>query len=113
MGQVVKMDLADGGSVLVEVAPAVAAPDPDRPVTRGGRTDDLVTSAGASLEQALDQLGPIVKGVVTKLREAADWPDEVEVEFSISLSADANVIIARTSGEANFKISLHWTRDRA
>jgi len=99
------MDLADGGSVLVEVADDAAGP-----VTRGGRTEDLVTSAGSSLEQALDQLGPIVKGVVSRLREAADWPDDVEVEFAIKLSADANVIIARTGGEANFRISLHWTR---
>ena len=107
VSQLVKMDLADGGSVLVEVEDAVAAPGP---VTRGGRTDKLVTDAGATLESALDQLGPVVKGVVTRLREAADWPDEVTVEFSITLSADANVIIARTAGEANFRISMHWSR---
>jgi hypothetical protein len=107
VSQLVKMDLADGGSVLVEVADAVSAPGP---VTRGGRVEGLVTDAGATLESALDQLGPVVKGVVTKLREAADWPDEVTVEFSIKLSADANVIIARTAGEANFKISMHWSR---
>lgn len=108
VSQLVKMDLADGGSVLVEVADVVA--DPGGPVTRGGRAEGLVTDAGATLESALDQLGPVVKGVVSKLREAADWPDEVTVEFSIKLSADANVIIARTAGEANFKISMHWSR---
>ena len=105
MSQLVRMDLADGGSVLVEVTDTDSAP-----VTRGGRVDDLVTDAGATLESALDQLGPVVKGVVTRLREAADWPDDVTVEFSIKLSADANVIIARTAGEANFKISMHWSR---
>ena len=104
MSQVVKMGLGDGGSVLVEVSDVA----PDRPVTRGGRQEDLVTSASASLEQALDGLGPVVKGVVSRLREAADWPDEVSVEFAIKLSADANVIIARTGGEANFKIALRW-----
>jgi hypothetical protein len=106
VSQLVKMELADGGSVLVEAAD----PPATGPVTRGGRTEDLVTSTGATLESALDQLGPVVKGVVSKLREAADWPDEVSVEFSIKLSADANVIIARSSGEANFKIALHWAR---
>jgi hypothetical protein len=105
VSQLVKMDLANGGSVLVEVAD-----DSSGRVTRGGRTDDLVASAGASLEHALDQLGPVVQGIVSRLREAADWPDEVAVEFAIKLSADANVIIARSGGEANFKISLHWTR---
>jgi hypothetical protein len=105
VSQLVKMDLADGGSVLVEVADAAPGP-----VTRGGRVGDLVTDASDTLEHALDQLGPVVKGVVSRLREAADWPDEVSVEFSIKLSADANVIIARTAGEANFRISMSWSR---
>ena len=110
MSQLVKMDLADGGSVLVEVADTSTG----RPVTRGGgRTEELVTTASASLEQALDGLGPVVKGVVSRLREAADWPDEVNVEFAIKLSADANVIIAKTSGEANFKISMTWSHAKA
>ena len=104
MSQLVRMDLADGGSVLVEVEDAASGH-----VTRG-RAGDLVTDAGSTLENALDQLGPIVKGVVTRLREAADWPDEVTVEFSIKLSADANVIIARTAGEANFRISMSWSK---
>jgi Trypsin-co-occurring domain 1 len=34
----------------------------------------------------------------------------VTVEFSIKLSADANVIIARTAGEANFRISMSWSK---
>jgi Trypsin-co-occurring domain 1 len=106
VSQLVRMDLADGGSVLVEVAETDSGP-----VTRGGRAEDLVTSAGATLDSALDQLGPVVRGVVTRLREAADWPDQVTVEFSIKLSADANVIIARTAGEANFRISMQWARD--
>lgn len=105
MTQLVRMGVADGTSVLVEVSD-----DTSGPVTRGGRADELVESAGASLEHALDQLGPVVNGVVSRLREAADWPDDVSIEFSIKLSADANVIIARSGGEANFKISLHWTR---
>jgi len=102
------MELADGGSVLVEVADTDSGP-----VTRGGRAEDLVTNAGATLDSALDQLGPVVKGVLTRLREAADWPDQVTVEFSIKLSADANVIIAKTSGEANFKISMTWSHAKA
>jgi NTP-dependent ternary system trypsin peptidase co-occuring protein len=105
VSQLVRMDLADGGSVLIEASEVDSGP-----VTRGGRADDMVTSAGATLESALDQLGPVVKSVISKLREAAEWPDEVCVEFAIKLSADANVIIARSTGEANFKISMRWTR---
>jgi hypothetical protein len=53
----------------------------------------------------------MVKGIVSELRAAADWPDEVEVEFAVKISADSNVIIARAGGEANFRILLRWSRD--
>lgn len=105
MSQLVELDLQEGGSILVEVDEAVQGP-----VTRGGRPAELVTKAGASLEQVLGQVGPTVREIVSQLRAAADWPDEVEVEFAIKLSSDANVIIARAGGEANFRIALRWSR---
>lgn len=70
---------------------------------------DAVVEAGASLEQVLGRLGPAMRGIVSQLREAAEWPDEVEVEFAVKVSADSNVIIARAGGEANFRIALKWS----
>lgn len=96
----------EDGFVLVEVE------DPAEPVMRGGRPAEAVLDAGKSLEQALAGLGPAVKGIVAQLREAADRPDSVEVEFGVKLSADANVIIARTGGEANFRVALKWSQDQ-
>jgi hypothetical protein len=77
---------------------------------RGGRATEAVIEAGTSLEQVLSGLGPAVKGIVAELRSAADWPDEVEIAFGVKLSADAGVIIARAGGEANFTISMKWSR---
>jgi Trypsin-co-occurring domain 1 len=102
----VAFDLEQGGSVLVEVD------EPARgPVTRG-RTSDVVSRAGESLEQVLAKLGPTLQGIVSELRATADWPEEVEVELAVKLSTDANVIIARTGGEANFRITLRWVRGK-
>jgi len=56
------------------------------------------------------RLGPAVRGIVTELREATEGPSEVTVEFSVKLSAESGVIIARTGGEANFRIGLRWNR---
>lgn len=91
--------------VLVEVDSADAGP-----VTRGGRRAELVTKAGESLEQVLGRVGPAVSAIFSELRSAAEWPQEVEVEFAVKLSADANVIIARSGGEANFRVALRWLR---
>ena len=99
------MPLEQGGSILVEVGEVRSGP-----VTRGGRGDDTVSKAGESLERVLGQLGPAVRGIVAQLREGADWPDEVDVEFAVKLSAGANLIITQTGGEANFRIALRWRR---
>lgn len=107
MSDLLEFKSDQGAAILVEV-------DSDRAgrVTRGGRAADAVIEAGSSLEQALAGLGPAIKGIVAQLRAAADWPDEVGIEFAVKLSADANVIIARTGAEANFTISLKCSRDQ-
>jgi hypothetical protein len=107
MTELLRFRTDDGGPILIEVTEPAAGT-----VTRGGRADALVIEAGESLDRVLGRVGPVIKGVVAELRAAADWPDEVEVEFAVKLSADSNVIIARAGGEANFRIALRWTREQ-
>jgi Trypsin-co-occurring domain 1 len=109
MSPLLELDAADGGSILVEVE----EPGRGGPVTRGGSPADAVLKAGVTLEQALGQLGPAVRGIVSELRSAAEGPDQVEVAFSIRLTTGANIVIARAGGEANFSICLRWSRQSA
>jgi hypothetical protein len=106
MSELLKFESEQGGPILVEVAEPTGGP-----VTRGGRPGAAMLEAGESLERVLGRLGPVVKGIVSELRAAADRPDEVEVEFGVKISADSNVIIARAGGEANFRIALRWSRE--
>jgi Trypsin-co-occurring domain 1 len=94
--------------VLVEVENSSRAS-----VTRGGRASAAVVEATESLDHVVGRLGPVIKGMVSELRSAADWPDSVEVEFSVRISADSNVVIAKAGGEANFRINLKWSRNGA
>jgi hypothetical protein len=106
MRQLLELNTDSGGSILLEVDER-----PDGPVTRGGgRAEDAIVKAEASLEQVVGRLAPALRGMVGQLRDAADWPDAVEIEFAVKVSSDANVIIARAGGEANFKIAVRWTR---
>ena len=104
MAQLLELSVQDGSTVLVEVDEVASGP-----VTRGGRAQNAVIEAGASLEQVLGKLGPTLSGIVTQVRNAVDRPDEVQIEFAVKLSTDANVIIARAGGEANFRIALKWS----
>lgn len=105
--RLVEFPLESGGSVIVEV------PDGPGPaggeVTRGFRPANLTVEAGETFEGAFSRIQPVAAAVVAKLREVADAPDEIEVEFGVQLSADVGAIVAKVSGEANFKVVLRWT----
>jgi hypothetical protein len=102
MNQLLELE-TDGGSILVEAT----ALTPGH-LSRGAGGARTVTKTGKRLERVLGDVGPAVRGLVAELRSALAAPDEVEVEFAITLSTDANVIIARGGDEANFRITARW-----
>lgn len=112
MTELVRFESGQDGVVLVEVADPVDGSG-GRVTRGGGRSAAVIADAGESLEQVLGKIGPVIQGVVTKLRESADWPEQVEVEFAVKISADSNVIIARAGGEANFRVLMRWSNGPA
>ncbi|MFD6988548.1 CU044_2847 family protein [Streptomyces sp. NPDC059943] len=81
----------------------------DEAVVRVGRGGS-VARAGRSLGQMLDTVRPVADSFVGRFRELAVPPDEMTLEFGISLSAGADVVIASTATTANFTVSLSWSR---
>lgn len=105
MSGVIEVPLAEGGSVLVEVD------DADSPVVRGmGRSgSSALPSVTEPFEEVVAGLGPITRALISQVHSIADSPSEIEIEFSVKLSAEAKLIIARTAGEANFRVALRWS----
>ncbi|WP_062311332.1 CU044_2847 family protein [Demequina rhizosphaerae] len=93
----------DGSAVLVEATDASTGP-----VMRSGRPGAAVVEATESLEDVVARIGPVVKGIVAGIRESAGRPEQIEVEFAVTIAADSNLVIARASGEANFRVQLRW-----
>jgi len=79
-------------------------------VTRGGGLAGTLVTADKTFEQAFDRLRPAAAAIIEKFGSMDHRPEEIEIEFGVSLSAEAGAIIAKTSGEANFRIALRWTR---
>lgn len=98
----VKVPLRDGQAVLVEVEV-----DQDE-IVRASRPGEVINTATESLDLALERLRQMAGAFVGTLRDAADRADEITVEFGIKVSAEARVVIAHTSGEANFKVAMKW-----
>jgi hypothetical protein len=97
-----------GEPIVVEV---------EDPELTGGTTrrslspSGVVGRAQTSFEEALEKAQPMASGLVTKLRGLADSPDEVQVEFGLSLSAEVGaILVAGASAGANYKVTLKWTK---
>ena len=106
MKDLVKFELESGGSVFVETEITDAGREG---LVKAGR--GLPEEAAQSFEAAINCLSPIASSIVSKLINISHPPDEAAVEFGLTLKAESGFIITKVAGDANFKISLKWTRD--
>jgi hypothetical protein len=74
------------------------------------RPGEVVARAGRSLGEMLVGIRAMAADFVAGFRGMAQAPDDIEVEFGLSLSAKADVIISSTAAQANFKVKLTWRR---
>lgn len=102
--KLIEVPLDDGGVVLVEVE------EHEDGIVRSARPGEVVATAAESLQASLDRIRPVAGALVGKLRDLADRPEEITVEFGIKWSAQAGVIVAQAASEANFKVTLRWAR---
>jgi hypothetical protein len=108
--RLVKFPLEQGGSVLVEVddtsaGPAMRGLGKDRPT--------VAEQADKTFEQATGAVVPAARSLITRLRAAADPPDEIGIEFGVQLSAQTGAFIASAAAAANFRVSITWRRQEA
>src|SRR5262249_32743554 len=107
MPRLAKFPLKDGGFLAVETNSADVLPDR---VMRGSSPGGTVATASDTFEAALGKVRSAAEGILHQLRSLAQPPDSVGVEFGVKMNAETGAIIAKASGEANFKISLSWKK---
>jgi len=74
-------------------------------------TGDVVARATERFDQAVAQIVRLGQDAVRRARAAANPPDGIDVELGLKLTAKTGFVIAESSGEANFKVTLRWSRD--
>jgi hypothetical protein len=107
MKRLIEFQLADGGSIIIEV---------DEPETSGNlerlaSPSEVIAKATRPFEEAMDKIKPVANAIIAKLRSLSDPPHEMEVEFGLKMSAEAGAIVAATGIEANYKVTLKWKRE--
>ncbi|MGE7386752.1 CU044_2847 family protein [Streptomyces sp. NPDC004126] len=100
----VEVPLGDGtdGVVRVQIR------EVDESLARVGRGGGPVVRASRSFGEMLDGIRPLADGFVGRLAGLAHRPDEITLEFGVSLSAEADIVVASTATQANFAVTLTW-----
>ncbi|WP_329039012.1 hypothetical protein OIE71_34420 [Streptomyces sp. NBC_01725] len=104
----VEVPLGDGEGVV-----RVQVDETDESVVRVGRGSRTVARAEESLDRMLEVVRPVADAFVGRCQNMARQPDEATLEFGMSVSADAKILIAGSSAAANFSVSLTWHNDNA
>jgi hypothetical protein len=97
----IEVPLEGGGTIRVEAD----APDG---IVPAGRPREVAARANATLQETLDRLAPVTEKLRAVLSKLQDAPDKVTVEFGVKLSAEAGIVVAKGTSEANFAIRLEW-----
>ncbi|MEU9991697.1 CU044_2847 family protein [Streptomyces sp. NPDC007971] len=100
MAHVGEMLLDDGQVVLLEVA-GKGRPAGVQRVPEGEPAE--------TLQQALARVRPALGALVHEARGLTRPPEKVTVEFGITVSAEAGVVVAQGSTEAHFTVTMHWS----
>ncbi|WP_444961752.1 CU044_2847 family protein [Nocardiopsis sp. M1B1] len=88
------------------------------PVRRDGASDVSLQVDPAEkiplekLVLRIEKVAEAVSGQLAKLSASGLGPSETEIEFGVSVSTEANVMVAKGSGQATFKVRMVWNRDR-
>ncbi|MFD7665754.1 CU044_2847 family protein [Streptomyces sp. NPDC059788] len=120
-GAVVWLHLAPAGQAGA-ARPAGAPPEKDddgalelpdgfghsRPVSVDGRVARALTRGGETLEGALRPLGAVLGSIHRSLAAGDHRPDEVTVEFGVTLGSDLSLGVFSGNGEASFKVCATW-----
>lgn len=102
----VEVPLGDGSDETIRVQ----IREVDDTLVRVGRGGRAVARAERSFGEMLDTVRPVAESFVGRFRGLANSPDEITLEFGVSLSAAADVVIASTATAANFSVTLTWKK---
>ena len=100
MTKLVEFKLEGGGSVIVQVDENESGPVP------AANPGDLAGQAMMTFEQAAAKLRPIARAVLAQVKDLG--PQDVTIELGVKFSAEAGVILAKSSAEGTCKVTLAW-----
>ncbi|MFJ3197219.1 CU044_2847 family protein [Streptomyces griseoviridis] len=104
MGELLRFDLEDGGSVVARMDPF------DGGVVDATGVPDVLARATGSFESALEGVRGAAAATLRRMSELPQRPDEITVEFGIQLDAEVGAVLARTGAQGHLQVQVTWRR---
>lgn len=105
MAELVEYPLEGGGRLYVQSASVDAA---SGQLGLASSTEETAKKASETLESALAQVIPALKSVTGRLKDLS--PDDLTVEFGLTLTAETGIIVAKGGAEVHFTVSMAWSK---
>jgi len=104
----VQFDIGEGQVLLVETdVPEDLPQGVQLASNHGGDDDEQVVKSNKRFEEVAKGIAPVANTILQSLKEI-NTPKEIQLEFGVKLDFASNVLVAKASTEANFKIMLKW-----
>lgn len=112
MKKLIKYKTDNGNEVMLEVFENDTEKSTGMSDVSGIRNaiTNVVETANESFDATLNNVYSFADTVIKKLSHLQ--PQNVEVEFGVTFSAEAGAIITSIGAEANLKIKLTWINDK-
>ena len=105
MKRLIEFPQEDGTSMVVEIDDSM----PEGGVVRAARPGEIAERASQTFEAALSKIKPMAGAIFTTLKDLAQCPEQIQVEFGVKITASAGAVLASAGVEGNYKVTLTWT----
>lgn len=73
--------------------------------------EDLARRSAEALDKAMDTIHHMARRVNATIKQLADPPAEVEVDFGIKFTSEAGAVIAKAGVDCSINVKLTWERE--
>lgn len=108
MRNILEVTMNDGTKMYIEAFNNELHNGTDSVFVPASSGEEIIKKTMKQLSQSLSSISNFSNTIIEKIRNVDICPNEIEVDFSVKFSADANVIISSMSSEANFVIKMKW-----
>jgi hypothetical protein len=98
----VELPVDDNQTIKVEVTSQAQG------VVQAG-TGEKLAEAAERLDEAVGRVVKLGRQVIEKARAAGEPPTRIEVELGLKLTVKTGFVIAESSGEGHFRVTLEWS----